>query len=374
MKKIYLTSLGILFAVAFIFAPSATYGAIAQGSESNNNDGLDALHNNTSGVENEADGVGALYSNTTGSDNTAVGFQALFSNIDGAFNTAFGMNALYNNIHGVRNSVFGGGLENLTSGDSNTAIGQASMLNAVTVNFNTALGRRSLFRTQGDQNTGLGFFAGSNLQDGGTNNIYVGNVGPDPIGSESNTIRIGTQTATTATIGNPPIESHPMPAHTGTYIAGIFGSSTITPGMPVYVDSNGKLGTLPSSERFKKDVKPMTNASEKIFSLKPVTFRYKPEVTRDPTPQFGLVAEEVAKVDPDLVVHNANGKIQSVRYEAVNAMMLNELIKEHRQVQEQQNQIDKLTAQLKEQAALIQKVSAQVELSRSAPKTVANNE
>src|SRR5439155_5728927 len=167
---------------------------------------------------NTAEGDDALYSLTTGVDNTATGSGALFSNIDGRDNTAIGFEALYNNT-GSRNLAVGSSaLANLTSGDSNIAVGGAALVQGVTVNFNTALGRRALFRSQGDQNVGLGFFAGGNLSDVGTNNIYVGNVGPVPIGSESNTIRIGMQTATTVTVGNPPFETYPMPAHTATYI------------------------------------------------------------------------------------------------------------------------------------------------------------
>src|SRR5262249_8109095 len=151
--------------------------------------------------------------------------------------------------------------------DSNIAVGGGSLTHGVSVNFNTALGRRALFRTLGDQNTGLGFFAGSN-NDGGTNNIYIGNVGPVPIGTESNTIRLGTQTATIATVGNPPVESHLMPAHTATFIAGIFGKLSLG-GTPVYINSNGKLGTAPSSARFKEAIKPMDKASEAILALEP---------------------------------------------------------------------------------------------------------
>jgi len=436
MKTKHITSFIIVFAIALFCVLPATYSGVSQGSDTNTKNGNNALQNDTTGVDNSAYGVQALFSNTTGNDNTGIGFQSLYNNTTGGQNTAVGSQALFNNlttqtpdanssttglgtaagyqglfnnttgfndvavgnqalfsntigffdvalgdqalfsnVDGTKNCALGmAALTSLTSGDSNTAVGNATLANSGTVNFNTALGRRALFRTQGDFNLGLGFFSGSNLRDGGTNNIYVGNVGPVPIGTESNTIRIGTQIPATGTIGNPPVESHTFPQHTDTYVAGIFGSSTIAPGMPVYVDANGKLGTLPSSERFKQNVKQMSNASEEIFSLKPVTFRYKPEVTKDATPQFGLVAEDVAKVDPDLVVRDGNGKIQSVRYEAVNAMLLNEFIKEHRQVQEQQKQIEKLSAQLKEQAALIQKVSARVELKESRTQTVTNNQ
>jgi Chaperone of endosialidase len=378
--KSFVLILAVLTCFTWLTGPAVRAG-ISRGGNRNTNQGVDALHNNTTGSDNSAFGYQALFTNTTASQNTAVGsqalynfagsddvspetavgFQALYSDVSGTFNQAFGSFALFSSVDGIRNCAVGNGaLQFMTTGDSNTAVGNATMVLSGTVNFNSALGRRALFRTQGDQNIGLGFFAGSNLN-GGNNNIFIANVGPVPIGSESNTIRIGTQIPATATTAT---ESHPMPAHTDTYIAGIFGSSTGTPGMPVYVDANGKLGTVPSSTRFKKDVEPMKHASEAIFSLRPVTFHYKPEVTKDATIQFGLVAEEVVKTNPDLVVRNAKGEIHSVRYEAVNAMMLNELIKEHRQVQE-------LTAQLKEQAAMLQKVSAQVELMKAAPKTVA---
>jgi len=246
-------------------------------------------------------------------------------------------------------------------------------------NFNTALGRRALGRTQGDQNTGLGFFAGWNLSDDGTNNIYIGNAGPVPIGTESNTIRLGTQTATIVTAGHPPIESHPMPAHTATFIAGIFGKMSSS-GTPVYINSNGKLGTTTSSKRFKENIKPMDETSEAILTLKPVTFRYKRDIDPEHTPQFGLVAEEVEKVNPNLVARDDEGKPYTVRYEAVNAMLLNEFLKEYHTVQDlkstaakqeatiarQQKQIEALTAGL-------QKVSAEVEMSKVAPQTVVNN-
>jgi uncharacterized coiled-coil protein SlyX len=154
--------------------------------------------------------------------------------------------------------------------------------------------------------------------------------------------------------------------------------------IPVVIDSAGQLGTMSSSRRYKTDIKPMDKASETILALKPVSFRYK--IHKDATPQFGLIAEEVADVNPDLVVHDENGEIYSVRYDAVNAMLLNEFLKEHKKVEQQQGSIadlkstvasqqkemQVLTAQLKEQAAQIQKVSAQLEASKPAPKVVAN--
>jgi Chaperone of endosialidase len=348
--------------------------------------GSGALQSNT-GVSNTATGAGALFSNTTSSlntavgsqalfslttgaglGNTAIGFQALYSDTSGGGNNAFGSQALSSNISGIRNLAVGSAaLGSLTSGDLNVAVGNVALFQGVTVNFNTALGRGALFRSQGDQNVGLGFFAGANLSDGGTNNIYIGNAGPVPIGTESNTIRLGTQTATTVTTGG---ESHPMPAHTATFIAGISGAAVT--GSAVLVSSSGQLGVRVSSKRFKDEIKPMDKASEAILALKPVAFRYKKEIDSDRAPQFGLVAEDVEKVNPDLVVRDADGKAFTVRYEAVNAMLLNEFLKEHRQVQEQQKELDALRAELSEQRALIRQVSARLELQKAPAQTVAN--
>jgi len=202
----------------------------------------------------------------------------------------------------------------------------------------------------------LGDGAGANLFTG-DNNIYIYNLGID---GESNTIRIGT-----------------VGTHTATFIAGITG--TAVTGAAVVVDANGQLGVAPSSERFKDEIKPMNKASEAILALKPVTFRYKKEIDAEHTLRFGLVAEEVAKVNPDLLARDKNGEIYTVRYEAVNAMLLNEFLKEHRKNEEQQATIaqlksgmETLTATVKEQAAQIQKVSAQLEASKSAPQVVNN--
>src|SRR6266550_1545024 len=314
---------------------------------SNTASGVNALGTNTTGDSNTATGSGALFTNIDGLDNTAIGFQALYSNTSGGGNNAFGFQALLSNISGIRNLAVGSGaLSFLTSGDSNVAVGNVALFQGVTVNFNTALGRRALFRSQGDQNVGLGFFAGGNLNDGGNNN-YVGNVGPVPRGSESNTIRIGTQTATIVTAGNPPVESHPMPAHTATFIAGISGVAVMGPA--VHVSSSGQLGAQASSRRFKDDIKPMDAASEVILALKPVTFRYKKEIDVDRLPQFGLIAEDVEKVNPALVARDADGKPYTVRYDAVNAMLLNEFLKEHRKVEAQEARLAKQEAALAQQ-------------------------
>ena len=205
--------------------------------------------------------------------------------------------------------------------------------------------------TTGSNNIALGNSAGSSLTTG-SNNIAIGNSG---VAAESNTIRIGVQGTQSAT-----------------YIAGIRGI-TVPGGLGVFVDANGRLGTATSSERFKKDIADMAAASEALLALRPVTFRYKPELDQAGIPQYGLVAEEVAKVNPDLVVRDEKGEIYTVRYEAVNAMLLNEFLKEHRRGEAQQKEIDALRAELIEQRALIQKVNDKVELNRPPPQMVSND-
>jgi hypothetical protein len=196
----------------------------------------------------------------------------------------------------------------------------------------------------------LGSGAGSNLT-AGSNNIDIGNAG---VAGEGRTIRIGTQGT-----------------QTKTFVAGIFGTGVS--GSAVKVNSSGQLGVAPSSARFKETIKPMDKASEAILALKPVTFRYKKEIEADQTPQFGLVAEDVEKVNPDLVVLDAEGKVYTVRYEAVNAMLLNEFLKEHQKVQRLEAALATMGERLKEQDAKIQRVNDEVELSKPAPQTVLNN-
>ena len=177
----------------------------------------------------------------------------------------------------------------------------------------------------------------------GDNNIDIGNSG---IPDEANTIRVGTQGT-----------------QTKTFIAGVSGAGVS--GMAVKVNAAGQLGTAPSSARFKEAIKPIDKASETILALKPVSFRYKKEIDPERTPQFGLVAEEVDKVNPDLVARDAQGKPYTVRYDQVNAMLLNEFLKEHRKVEEMQKRIEALTAGL-------EKLSAQLEASRATPQAVNN--
>jgi len=358
--------------------------------------GTFALIRNTTGIFNTAIGEGALSSNTTASNNTASGFQALSFNTTGSNNTANGVNALFDNNADNNTGTGGNALSSNTTGTQNTATGVdalesnkignyntatgvlalnhntsgsnnvASGVNALYTNQrgrdNTAEGFQALKNNTGSSNIAMGSSAGVNLTTG-SNNIDIGNQG---VAGDSNTIRIGGHTPN-------------FGFQTATFIAGIHGVAVT--GSAVVVNSRGQLGTAPSSERFKEAIKPMDKASEAIHALKPVTFRYKQELDPESIPQFGLVAEEVEKVNPDLVARDDQGKVYTVRYEAVNAMLLNEFLKEHREVQEQKAIIAQLkdgmkvlAATLKEQASQIQKVSAELELRRPAPQTALNNQ
>ena len=318
----------------------------------NTANGFQALFNNTTGVDNTANGANALVSNTIGNSNTANGFNALSSNDAGELNTAVGTQALYNNTAGGQNTAVGTqALFNNTTAGQNTAIGSGALFNNIAGINNTAVGLSALGNTTGQGNIGVGAFAGNNLTTGDFNiDIFATGVA-----GESNTIRIGGLT------------------QTATYITGISGA-VVPGGVTVIVDADGHLGTAVSSQRFKDGIKAMDKASEAILALKPVTFRYKHELDPKGIPQFGLVAEDVAQVHPDLVARDAKGEVYTVRYEAVNAMLLNEFLKEHCKVEKleatvtkQQNQIEALTAGL-------QKVSAQVEMNRIAPQMVVNNQ
>ncbi len=329
-----------------------------------------ALTNNTTASDNTADGASALRNNTTGFANTAVGRLALFSNTTGSGNVANGHAALYNNTEGTANTAVGSALGSNTTGSANAAVGHDALASNTTGGSNTAVGASALYNnTTGISNITLGVVAGYNLTTG-DNNIDIGNRG---VAGESNTIRIG------GDIG--------YGAQTATFVAGISGT-TVAGGVGVVVDSNGQLGTRASTERFKDAIKPMDKASEAILALKPVTFHYKKDLDPEGTPQFGLVAEQVEKVNPDLVARDDQGRIYTVRYDAVNAMLLNEFLKQHRKVEEQehkaqlqeatiaqqQKEIKALTKSLKEQALQIQKVSAQLEVRKPATQMVDNNQ
>jgi hypothetical protein len=313
----------------------------------NTANGTFALNANTDGSFNTAMGAFAL-SNNTGSENTAMGVNALFSNTAGG-NTAIGANALRQNTTGFQNtSVGNNALTTNTDGTFNTAIG-ASALTANTGEGNTACGNVALFFNTGSNNTALGNGAGTNLTFG-DNNIDIGYI-VGGVAGESNTIRIGNSDIT------------------NTFISGISGTNS-PGGVAVFCNSDGKLGVISSSARFKDEIKPMGKASEAILALKPVTFRYKKEIDPQGIPAFGLIAEEVEKVNPDLIIRDREGKPQTVRYEQINAMLLNEFLKEHQTVQELKEEILSLTAIVKVQAAQIQRVSAQIEVSKPSQQVV----
>jgi hypothetical protein len=326
--------------------------------------GVDTLYSNTTGYQNTANGVYALFRNTTGLVNTATGAYALHDNTTGGANTAIGQAALLRNTTGGGNTAIGVlALWDNTTGGGNTAVGSGAISNPGLGNSNTAVGSNALYSGGGDFNTALGAGAG----DQGTAGSYNMFIGAGVRGGlqESNTIRIG---------DNLPGD----PGASACFIGGINGQTT-TSGTAVFINSSGKLGTITSSARFKKDIKPMDSASEVILSLRPVTFHYRSDTAN--TPQFGLVAEEVARMDPALVLTDKEGKPYTVRYEAVNAMLLNEFLKEHRKNEEQQATIaqlksgmEALTATVKEQAAQIQKVSAQLEANKPTPQVVANDQ
>jgi hypothetical protein len=353
---------------------------------SNTATGFQALFSNDSGVGNTACGHQALSSNTSGSQNVAVGESALVSNNTGGGNVAIGPSALAFNTVGGSNTalgdsalLFNGGASNNTAvgarallnnmtGPENTAVGSDALHTATSGNDNTAFGYRALYNSIANGNIAIGANAGFNLT-AGSGNIYIGHGG---VALEANTIRLGE-------------------VQERTFIVGIRGVTTgIGNAVPVLIDSAGQLGTASSSRRFKKEIKPMDKASEAILALKPVTFHYKSDKTN--TPQFGLIAEEVAEANPDLVVCDENGEIYTVRYDQINAMLLNEFLKEHKKVEQQdgrireqetiitqlrsdlqatansqQKQIEALTADL-------QKVSAQLELNRRAPQTLLNSQ
>jgi hypothetical protein len=326
--------------------------------------GAAALLLNTTGSFNTATGVDALVYNDTGGANTANGAFALFGNTTGASNTAIGDGALSSNTSGSGNTANGVfALGNSGTGDNNTAVGFEALIDNTIGASNTAVGFDALLvNTIGAGNTALGFSAGANLTTG-NNNIDIGNLG---VADESNTIRIG------GDVGLGP--------QTKTFVEGIRG---VTAGnadaIPVLIDSAGQLGTASSSRRYKTDIKPIDTASESILGLKPVSFRYK--VHKDSTPQFGLISEDVAQVNRDLVIYDADGKPYTVRYDAVNAMLLNEFLKEHRKNEQQRKDFEAAIAQqhkdfeaaVAELKGEIQRVSAQLQVSKPAPQTALNN-
>ncbi len=326
----------------------------------NTAEGQAALFSNTTGEGNTAIGKGALSINTTGVANVAVGAGALAANTNSASNTAVGTNALIANTTGFENTAIGDEALAISNGTNNSALGHFALFRNTTGNFNTAIGDEALFsNSTGSLNVAIGRDAGDSIITA-DNAICIGSNLP------------GANVSNSCFIGN---------------IGGV--TTTNADAIPVLIDSAGQLGTASSSRRFKREIKPMNQASESILALKPVTFNYRSD--KKSTPQFGLIAEEVAEVNPDLVVRDKNGEIYTVRYDAVNAMLLNEFLKEHRKFEEQQATVAQLkshaaeqeatitqlkkemeivVARLKDYDSKIQKVNAQIEMSKPTPQVV----
>ncbi len=356
-----LTSGGYNAAVGWLSLRSDTTGSfntaigagalLANTANENTATGAGALLSNSSGANNTANGAFALFSNTLGHDNTATGTSALQNNNNGNFNTATGESALFFN----------------TTGTLNTAVGSFALLFNNTGSENNALGYAALSSNTGDGNTAIGDVAGSDLTTG-SGNVCIGK-DVRGVAGESDTTRIRN-----------------------------IGSTAQDTGIYVTLDVVGgdKLGyvAIPSSRRYKDEIKPMDKTSEALFALKPVNFRYKREINPDGAQRFGLIAEEVEKINPALVSYDLEGKPVTVRYESINAMLLNEFLKEHQKVEEQEATIMQLKSDatkqeatisqlnkrmevfattLKEQAAQIQKVNAQLEGNRPPLQTVLNN-
>ena len=280
--------------------------------------GWTAMFNNTSGFANTANGSTALFSNRTGADNTATGSQALFSNTTGVQNTATGVIALAHNIRGRDNTADGWGALVDNGGDGNTATGDKALFSNTIGNNNTANGFEALFNNHtGERNTAIGFHALEN-NNSGSSNVALGAGAGSGVITADDVICIGRSVAG-ANVNNT------------CFIGNIRGVTTQNANaLPVVIDGAGQLGTMSSSKRFKKEIKPMENASDSLLRLQPVTFHYKSDGTN--RPEFGLIAEDVAKVNPDLVVRDDSGEIYTVRYDAVNAMLLNEFLKARRQI------------------------------------------
>ena len=333
--------------------------------------GAGALFSNTTTSENTATGAGALFSNTIGGGNTANGSFALFSNINGSNNTAVGYHALLGNTTGNQNTAIGVlalaasnigtantavGFEalfsNTDTGVGNSAFGWGALASNLSGQNNTAIGSGALGGgTAGNGNTAVGQAAGVNAT--GSGNIYIG-AGVAGVAGEQFHTYIG-NIATTPVTANPDF---------------------------VTVDlTTGLLAHNSSSHRYKEDIHVMKEASEVLYRLKPVTYRFKKEIDPGQKLQYGLVAEDVAQVDPNLALRNGKGDIEDVRYMAVSAMLLNEFLKEHHTVQEQEARLTRQEALIAQQqkqiealTAGLQKVSAQLEGSKPAPRVVNNNQ
>jgi hypothetical protein len=301
--------------------------------------GAYSLAHNTTGSSNTANGYGALFLNNEGEQNTATGRDALYHNTTGFGNTANGIVALYRNITGGGNTANGGqALLSNTAGSGNTANGYNALGNNITGSNNTASGVQALFLSNGSGNIALGAYAGGKITT--ANNVIC-------IGADGDNV------------------------DNSCFIGQIFGA-TSSGGTAVFINSDGKLGTATSSRRFKEEIQPMERASEALFALKPVTFRYNKGIDPQRIPQFGLVAEDVEAASPDLVVRDKEGKVNTVRYEAVNAMLLNEFLKEHSKVEKLESKLAEQERKIEALTSGLQKVSDRVEMSKPAAKTVLN--
>ena len=343
--------------------------------------GYGALNPNTTGSYNTAVGGVALLANTTGAANTATGSEALYSNIGGNGNTATGTRALFSNTGGINNTAIGDKALFFNTGSYNTASGTGALNHNTNQCCNTASGNQALYfnsagydntangdealysntagynntaigwgalidNTTGSTNIAVGVLSGSNVTTT-SNNILIGNEG---LASDSGAIRIGT-----------------ADTQTSAFIAGIWGATTMSnDAVPVMIDSNGNLGTISSSRRYKEDIQDMGNTSSGLMRLRPVTFRYKKPYSDGSQPiQYGLIAEEVAEVYPDLVAHSADGQIETVKYQVLGPMLLNEVQKQHTTIaaqeeliQAQEQEIHSLEERLARVEATLQQIPA----------------
>jgi hypothetical protein len=354
--------------------------------------GADALRENTTSSNNTAVGADALLENSTGTENTATGFKALYNN-DGDYNTATGSKALRLNTDGSDNTATGFGALFYDQGDANTANGSQALYSNTSGGLNTATGFQALFsNTMGDSNTAAGYSALYSNTTGDSNNA-TGNTAltSNTTGIQNNAFGYSALLLNVTGNNNTAIGDTAGAMITGSGnvcigqgVQGVAGEDdttrirniydSVATDRAVYVNSDNKLGTMASSRRFKDEIKPMKKTSEALFALNPVTFRYRKEIDPKGISRFGLVAEDVEKVNPDLIVRDKEGKPYSVRYDAVNAMLLNEFLKEHRTVQEQGATIARLEKQVDALTAGLQKVSAQLEVGKPAPRTVLNNQ
>jgi hypothetical protein len=310
---------------------------------SNTATGVGALYSNIDGVENTATGRGALFDNTTGVRNTAIGSQSMHLNITGTDNAAFGESALYSNTTGVNNTATGAGaLWANGVGSGNTAVGYTALLTHRTGDDNTALGHSALWdHDSGASNIAVGAFAGAG-NSSGSFNISIGSVG---VNGENNTMRLGT-----------------IDEQTRTFIAGIRGATTGTANaVTVVIDSNGQLGTVSSSIRYKEDVSDMGQASGRLLDLNPVTFRYREARSSGERPlEYGLIAEEVAEVFPELVVFDGDGQPETVKYRLLSTLLLNELQKQHQQLDGQVAEISELRKKLAELSETVNQMAGSI--------------